>query len=71
MKKAYIQPLLEVYSYQAEEGYKQSVALHRDYRDVQDYVLIEGNDSRSLRASEEVTEYTDKNGEYQTGLWEF
>jgi hypothetical protein len=34
-----------------------------------DYVLIEGNDRDGLRASEEVTEYTDVSGEYERGNW--
>jgi hypothetical protein len=34
-----------------------------------DYVLIEGNDNDGLRASEEVTEYTDAAGEYERGSW--
>ncbi len=64
MKKQYIKPALEVYRYMPEEGYKATVALDKDY------VLIEGNsDNRTLRASEEVTEYTDGNGEYERGLW--
>ena len=56
MKKQYIKPALEVYRYLPEEGYKVSIALDKDY------VLIEGNDNDGLRASEEVTEYTDVNG---------
>lgn len=63
MKKQYIKPTLEVYRYLPEEGYKVSVALDKDY------VLIEGNDNDGLRASEEVTEYTDVNGEYERGSW--
>lgn len=64
MKKQYIKPMLEIYSYLPEEGYKVSVALDKDY------VLIEGQtDDRTMRASEEVTEYTDNSGEYERGLW--
>ena len=64
MKKQYIKPTLEVYRYMPEEGYKATVALDKDY------VLIEGqSDNRTLRASEEVTEYTDAAGEYERGLW--
>ena len=63
MKKQYIKPALEVYRYMPEEGYKVSIALDKDY------VLIEGNDNDGLRASEEVTEYTDVNGEYERGNW--
>lgn len=66
MKKVYIKPELEVYDYAAEEGFALSVALNKDY------VLIEGtDDDRTLRASEEVTEFTDDEGEYTTGLWTF
>ena len=47
-----------------EKGYKATIALNKDY------VLIEGeSDNRTLRASEEVTEYTDESGEYERGLW--
>lgn len=63
MKKQYITPALEVYSYLPEEGYKVSVALNKDY------VLIEGNDNDGLRASDEITEFTDNNGEYERGSW--
>ena len=63
MKKQYIKPALEVYRYLPEEGYKVSIALDKDY------VLIEGNDNDGLRASEEVTEYTHVNGEYERGNW--
>ena len=63
MKKRYIAPTLETYSYAPEEGYNVSMALNKDY------VLIEGSDRYTLRASEEVTEYTDKEGEYATGEW--
>lgn len=63
MKRPYIKPTLEVYHYRAEQGYTDSVALHKDY------VLIEGNDGYSRRAAEEVTEYTDQNGEFEIGVW--
>ena len=64
MKKQYIKPGLEVYRYMPEKGYKTTIALDKDY------VLIEGqSDNRTLRASEEVTEYTDAAGEYERGLW--
>ena len=64
MKRSYIKPFIEVFVYGAEEGFALSVALHKDY------VLVEGeSDNRTLRASEEVTEYTDENGEYERGLW--
>lgn len=64
MKKRYIKPKIEAYRYSAEKGYWVSVALHRDY------VLIEGNDHNSLRASDEMTEFTDFSGEYATGIWD-
>ena len=64
MKKRYITPDIEVFSYQPEKGYawSQPVALHKDY------VLIEGDDRESLMVSDEVTEYTE-DGEYTTGEW--
>lgn len=65
MKKRYIKPQLEVYRYSPEEGYSTTVALHKDY------VLIEGNDRSTQRASEEVTEYTDNSGEFEIGEWDF
>ena len=34
-----------------------------------DYVLIEGNDGSTLRTSEEVTEFTDDQGEFTIGQW--
>lgn len=64
MKRTYIKPALEVYRYGAERGYNVSVGLHRDY------VLIQGDDGQTLRASEEVTEYTDESGEFTTGVWD-
>lgn len=63
MKRKYVSPALEVYSYLAEEGYAATVALHKDY------VLIEGNNTDVLRASEEYAEVTDSYGEYETGTW--
>lgn len=66
MKKSYIKPQLEVYTYSAEQGFAWSgVALHKDY------ILIEGNDRDTRRASDEVSEYTDNEGEYETGMWSF
>lgn len=65
MKKRYIKPQLEVYRYSPEEGYATTVALHKDY------VLVEGNDRSTQRASEEVTEYTDNSGEFEIGEWDF
>ena len=64
MKKPYIKPTLEVYSYSPEEGYATTVALYKDY------VLIEGSDRTTLRNADEVTEYTDNSGEWNTGEWE-
>lgn len=64
MKKPYLKPQLEQYSYLPEEGYANTVALHTDY------ALIEGNDGSTLRSSEEVSEYTDASGEWETGSWE-
>lgn len=63
MKKQYIKPQLEIYLYSPEEGFATSVALHKDY------VLIEGNDRSTQRASEEVTEYTNAEGEFEIGEW--
>lgn len=66
MKKRYIKPTVEQYQYMPEKGYgwSQPVALHKDY------VLIEGDDRQSNMVSDEVTEYTDAEGEYSMGLWE-
>lgn len=65
MKRTYLKPLIEVFVYGAEEGFATSVALHKDY------VLVagDGEDRSTLRASEEVTEYTDESGEYERGTW--
>jgi hypothetical protein len=63
MKKPYLKPQLEHYSYLPEEGYANSVALHTDY------ALIEGHDGSTLRTSEEVTEVTDDGGEWMAGEW--
>ena len=68
MKKRYLKPTLELYSYNPEKGYATSVALERNTRD-RDYVLIEG-DRHSMRATEEVTEYTDEGGQFMTGEWD-
>jgi hypothetical protein len=65
MKKRYLKPQLEVYLYQPEEGYANSVALHKDY------VLIAGDDNTTQRSSDEFTEYTDNDGQYTTGDWLF
>ncbi len=64
MKRKYIKPQLENYLYRAEEGYATSVALYKDY------VLIEGDDRRTLRGADEVTEITDNTGEWTTGEWD-
>lgn len=69
MKKRYLKPTVEVYLYSPEKGFATSVALENNTRD-RDYVLIEGNDRNSTRASEEVTEYTDRFGQYETGEWD-
>ena len=69
MKKTYLKPSVETYLYLAEKGCAVSVALERNTRD-RDYVLIEGNDRSSMRASEEVTEYTDNGGQFMTGEWD-
>lgn len=65
MKKPYIKPQLETYFYNPEEGYASSIALHKDW------VLIEGQDQETRRASEEVSEYTDESGEFEIGTWDF
>ncbi len=65
MKRHYVSPALEVYSYLAEEGYAVTVALHKDY------VLIEGNNNDALRASEEFAEVSDDKGEYMGGQWDW
>lgn len=66
MKKKYIKPIVEQFQYMPEKGYawSQPVALHKDY------VLIEGDDRQNNMVSDEVTEYTDEQGEYSIGLWE-
>jgi len=69
MKRQYLKPTVESYLYRAEKGFATSVALERNRRD-RDYVLIEGNDRNSMRATEEVTEYTDQYGQFETGEWE-
>lgn len=64
MKRQYIKPTLEAYLYTPEKGYAATVALYKDH------ILIEGNDRETLRAADEVSEYTDAEGEWTTGLWE-
>lgn len=63
-KKLYIIPQIESYLYQAEEGYLVTVALQKDY------VLIEGNDNTTLRLSDELTEMTSTEGEYDFADWD-
>lgn len=63
MKYAYVSPKIEIYKYQAENGYANTIALHRDY------VLVEGNDNNTLRSSEEISNMTDVNGEYVAYEW--
>lgn len=70
MKKQYLKPKLEIYLYSPEKGFAYSIALENATHD-RDYVLIEGSDRSTMRASEEVTEYTDNAGQYTTGEWEF
>lgn len=64
MKKVYIKPQLEVFKYQPEKGYNASTAMYTDY------ILVEGNERDVMRTAQEVTEYTDDQGEYEIGLWE-
>ncbi len=70
MKKQYIKPLLETYLYSPEKGFANSVGLTNENR-MRDYVLIEGEDRGIRRASDEMTEYTNESGEYETGIWSF
>ena len=65
MKKSYIKPQLEIFRNQPEKGYATSTAMGV----TKDYVLIEGNDGSTLRTSEEVTEFTDDQGEFTIGQW--
>ncbi len=65
MKKPYIKPTVENYTYRPEQGFAKTPIYLR-----KDYVLIEGDDRSTLRSADEVTEFTDDNGEYQVGLWE-
>lgn len=64
MKRQYIKPEIEVFDYVAEEGFAISAALHRDA------VLDEARDMNTMRASEEITEFTDAAGEYENDYWE-
>ena len=56
--------MLEAYSYSPGKGYAATVALYKDH------LLIEGDDHQTLRAADEVSEYTGSDGEWTTGLWE-
>lgn len=69
MKKPYLKPILEVFPYNAERGFAHSIALENATHN-RDYVLIEGSDRSTMRASEEVTEYTDNAGQFTTGEWD-
>ena len=69
MKRRYITPVVEAYLYNAEKGFAHSIALENATHN-RDYVLIEGSDRSTMRASEEVTEYTDQSGQFMTGEWE-
>ena len=68
MKRTYIKPELEPFSYLPEKGYATTVALNGDVRD---FVVVEGTDRRSMLHSDEVSEYTDNSGEYTTGRWDW
>lgn len=69
MKRTYIKPVLETYLYMPESGFATTVGLTNKDQ-VKDYVLIEGEDRGTRRASDEMTEFTDNSGEYELGLWE-
>lgn len=64
MKRQYIKPEIEVFDYVTEEGFAISVGLRRDD------VLEESRDFNTLRATEEITEFTDASGEYENDYWE-
>jgi hypothetical protein len=68
MKKPYTPPTVELFSYLAEKGFATTVALD-NAMSTRDYIIVEGNERNSLRTAEEVTEYTDNSGEYETGEW--
>ena len=69
MKKLYLNPTAEVYLYSPEKGFAHSIALENATH-TRDYVIVEGSDRSTMRASEEVTEYTDANGQFTTGEWD-
>lgn len=61
----YIPPIIEIFEYCVEEGYATSgVTLYKDWR------LDMDGDQSTLRTNEELTEYTDEQGEFITGAWE-
>ena len=68
MKLTYIKPTLEVYRYQPECGYQQSLYVGLSKKD---YILLEGTDGTKPRTGEEITEITDASDEYESGLWSF
>ena len=72
--KRYIKPSVEIFRYCPERGYALTIGAadpidNGDPQQGRDYVIVQGSDRRTLR-SEEVTEFTDQQGEYTTGLWE-
>ncbi len=70
MKREYIKPILEVFPYRPERGYSATVGNYTDDVRKDDYVLIQGGDRNIMRSTDEYTEYTNKEGEYEIGLWE-
>lgn len=61
----YLAPIIEILEYQVEEGFATSgVTLQKDWR------LDMDGDNSTLRTNEELTEYTDNQGEFITGSWE-
>lgn len=72
MKSIYIKPQIEVFTYRPELGVKVSVGNDVNYDERKDdYVLIQGGDRSIMRTSDVYTEYTDNEGQYETGLWDF
>ena len=70
MKREYLKPVIEVFTYRPEAGVKTSVGNFTDDIRKEDYVLIQGGDRSIMRSSDEYTEYTNSEGEYEIGLWE-
>ena len=70
MKRCYIKPLIEIYAYSPEAGVKVSVGTYTDDVRKEDYVLIQGGDRSIMRSTDEYTEYTNSDGEFEIGLWE-